>query len=121
MNDKIIMFDESCWLNCTKVFNAELIRHGRTIMHDYNLPIEKDEGHLEIRFIYKLNMEYLEQIIYKRDESGIKYMARLYQLKGDKYKFLRYINPQKMNWEDDFDKIFNLPLKRRLFGPITWR
>ncbi len=118
--DKLVI-DENCFYKCTSVLSFDLINADCSSIGDYSLPIDKEEGYLEIRFIYKMNVEYLEHLIYKREGSEIKCVANLYKLKGNKYEFVKYINPEKLNWKINFNEIFKLPLKPRYFMPIYWR
>lgn len=120
--ENFITIDESCYNNCSFIASSELVRPGNLVIPEYSLPIDKDQGYLEIRFIYKTNVEYLEQLVFKREANNIRCKARLFKLVTGKYIFIKYIiNPINLTWEVDFNKIFTLPLTERKFGPIYWR
>jgi len=118
--DKVV-FDEPCYKKCTEILRYDFVNAGNSNTSNYYLPLDKNEGALEIRFSYKSNIEYLEQLVFRRAGNNIKCKARLFRLKGYKYQFLKYIDQDKFNWKVNFDEIFNLPLTSRNYGPIYWR
>ncbi len=115
------MIDEPCYKKCTKILSYPLVRPGPIHLTDYSLPDTNDEWLYEIRFIYNRNIEYLEQLICKRNGNDINCLAQLMIARNNIYEFVKIVNPQKLDWKVDFDKVFNIPKSLRAFAPIFWR
>ena len=115
--DKFII-DEVCYKNCSKIISTSFLLPGNSQV-DYVLP-DEDFGKLEIRFIFKQGVEYLEQLIFRRYLNQIQTKGKLFLLRGNKYEFVLDIN-HEFKWDIDFKKEFNVPLTARYFMPIYWR
>jgi hypothetical protein len=119
--EEYLIIDETCYNKCTKVFNYPLIKPGPSKLKDYSLPDSSDLFLFEIRFSYNRNIEYMEHLICKRQGNNINCLARLYVSKNNKYELIKIINPDKVDWKVDFEKLFDVPKTQRAFAPIFWR
>lgn len=115
-----IMYDEPCFIQCTKMLFYPITRHGVISIQDEIFPESVDRGLFEIRLIYKVGVEYLEQLIYEKNGNNIVSIIRLLKKNGNIYKTIKIINPNNIP-NIDFDKEFNLPLRTRGTSPIFWR
>jgi hypothetical protein len=116
------VIDEPCYNKCTKVLGYPVIMPGPQHLEDYSLPDTGTGWLYEIRFIYsRNNTEYLEQLVCRRTGTKIECLARVFKARNNKYEVIKTINPENVDWNVDFDKLFNVPRTRRAFAPIYWR